>query len=106
MLYEVSTRPKRRFHDAAHLPQCPQLRMVRIDGSLFFGAVSHVSERLREMERKDRVRRNLVITSYSIHYTKLYEAVIQGVVLKLVFVNYQLNVLSWLLSTHDKQLEP
>ena len=33
-------------------------------------------------------------------------AVIQGVVLALVIVNYQLNVLSWLLSTHDKQLEP
>jgi SulP family sulfate permease len=59
--------PKRRFNDAAHLPQCPQLRMVRIDGSLFFGAVSHVSERLREMERKDRVRRNLALICSSMN---------------------------------------
>ncbi|MGB5639884.1 MAG: SulP family inorganic anion transporter, partial [Sedimenticolaceae bacterium] len=33
--------PKRRFNDARHLPQCPRLRMVRVDGSLFFGAVNH-----------------------------------------------------------------
>jgi len=59
--------PKRRFNDAAHLPQCPQLRMVRIDGSLFFGAVSHVAERLREMERKDRVRRNLALIGSSMN---------------------------------------
>jgi SulP family sulfate permease len=59
--------PKRRFNDAAHLPQCPQLRMVRIDGSLFFGAVSHVSERLRGMERKDRVPRNLALIGSSMN---------------------------------------
>jgi SulP family sulfate permease len=59
--------PKRRFNDAAHLPQCPQLRMVRIDGSLFFGAVSHVSERLREMEGKDRCQRNLALIGSSMN---------------------------------------
>lgn len=60
--------PKRRFNDAAHLPQCPQLRMVRLDGSLFFGAVSHVAERLREMERKDRVPRNLALIGSSMNF--------------------------------------
>jgi SulP family sulfate permease len=60
--------PKRRFNDAAHLPQCPQLRMVRIDGSLFFGAVSHVSERLRAIECKDRVRRNLALIGSSMNF--------------------------------------
>lgn len=53
--------PKRRFSNAALLPQCPQLRMVRVDGSLFFGAVSHVAERLRDMEANDPVPRNLAI---------------------------------------------
>ena len=59
--------PKRRFNDANHLPQCPQLRMVRVDGSLFFGAVSHVSERLRAMEKKDRVKRNLALIGSSMN---------------------------------------
>ncbi len=60
--------PKRRFNDATHLPQCPQLRMVRIDGSLFFGAVSHVAERLRNMEKKDRTPRNLAIIGSSMNF--------------------------------------
>jgi SulP family sulfate permease len=60
--------PKRRFSDAARLPQCPQLRMVRIDGSLFFGAVSHVAERLRSMEKKDRTPRDLIIIGSSMNF--------------------------------------
>lgn len=60
--------PKRRFNDASHLPQCPQLRMVRIDGSLFFGAVSHVAERLRNLEKKDRTPRDLAIIGSSMNF--------------------------------------
>jgi sulfate permease, SulP family len=60
--------PKRRFNDAAHLPQCPQLRMVRVDGSLFFGAVSHVAERLRNLEKKDRTPRNLALIGSSMNF--------------------------------------
>ena len=36
--------PKRRFTTDPSLPECPQLAMLRIDGSLFFGAVPHVQE--------------------------------------------------------------
>ncbi len=60
--------PKRRFNDAAHLPQCPQFRMVRVDGSLFFGAVSHVAERLRNLEKKDRTPRNLALIGSSMNF--------------------------------------
>jgi SulP family sulfate permease len=31
------------------LPECPQLKIVRIDGSLYFGAVSHVRSSLKAM---------------------------------------------------------
>ncbi|MCG6967618.1 MAG: SulP family inorganic anion transporter [Chromatiaceae bacterium] len=60
--------PKRRFNDAAHLPQCPRLRMVRVDGSLFFGAVNHVAERLRSMERRDRVPRDLALIAHGMNF--------------------------------------
>lgn len=38
--------PKRKFTDAGVLPECPQVRFVRLDGSLFFAAVSYVQEKL------------------------------------------------------------
>lgn len=41
--------PKRRFVTSDTLPGCPQMRIVRIDGSLFFGAVNHVQEALHKM---------------------------------------------------------
>ena len=31
------------------LPECPQLKVVRVDGSLFFGAVNHIEEQLHIM---------------------------------------------------------
>ena len=60
--------PKRRFNDATHRPQCPGLRMVRVDGSLFFGAVSHVAERLREMELDDPVPRDLALIGSGMNF--------------------------------------
>ncbi|MCG6871899.1 MAG: SulP family inorganic anion transporter [Gammaproteobacteria bacterium] len=38
------TDEKRKFATSTKLPDCPQLRMVRIDDSLYFGAVPHVRE--------------------------------------------------------------
>jgi SulP family sulfate permease len=41
----------RKFTDPGPgLPECPQLRLVRLDGSLFFGAVSSFRDALREVE--------------------------------------------------------
>ncbi len=31
------------------LPECPQMRMIRLDGSIFFGSVSHIAAEIREM---------------------------------------------------------
>ena len=32
-------------------PECPQLKIIRIDGSLFFGAVNNISQQLREISQ-------------------------------------------------------
>ncbi|ART80194.1 SulP family inorganic anion transporter [Oceanisphaera avium] len=40
--------------DKKRLPYCPQLRIIRIEGSLFFGAVNHVQEYLQSV-REPRV---------------------------------------------------
>ncbi|MBU1193673.1 MAG: SulP family inorganic anion transporter [Proteobacteria bacterium] len=33
-------------------PECPELKIIRIDGSLFFGAVNHVSEYLEDLDQE------------------------------------------------------
>ena len=34
------------------LPDCPQLKMLRVNGSIFFGAVEHVEEAFHQVEQK------------------------------------------------------
>lgn len=56
--------PNRKFNTDPELPECPQLKIVRVDGSLFFGAVNYVAERLREFtEREPRQKHLLLIAS-------------------------------------------
>ena len=60
--------PKRRFSTAGSLPQCPQLAIVRIDGALFFGAVSWVAERLRMIARHNPLQKHLLVLARSVSY--------------------------------------
>ncbi|APZ44455.1 sodium-independent anion transporter [Acidihalobacter ferrooxydans] len=56
--------PDRKFNTDPALPECPQLKIVRIDGSLFFGAVNHVRETLRDYaEREPRQKHLLIVAS-------------------------------------------
>jgi len=48
------------------LVECPQLRILRINGSLFFGAANHVSEILEESDDSD--PRHLLIIGYGINF--------------------------------------
>ena len=59
---------RRPFVTDATLPQCPQLALVRIDGALFFGAVSYVAERLRLIARRDPLRKHLLLLVRSVSY--------------------------------------
>ena len=60
--------PKRKFTTDGSLPECPQLKIVRIDGSLFFGAVAHVQEQLRRMEERHPGQRHLAIVASGINF--------------------------------------
>jgi len=61
-------KPKRRFSTAGSLPQCPQLAIVRIDGALFFGAVSYVAERLRLIAKRNPLQKHLLLLARSVSY--------------------------------------
>ena len=53
--------PKRQFTTDPSLPECPQLKFVRIDGPLFFGAVAYVAERLRIIFKHNPDQKHLLI---------------------------------------------
>lgn len=60
--------PKRRFMTDASLVQCPQLKLVRIDGSLFYGAVGHVGEQLRQLDRSNPEQTHLALIATGINF--------------------------------------
>ncbi len=49
-----------------HLPECPQLTILRIDGSIFFGAVEHVSNQLDELLESG--RKDVLILGHGINF--------------------------------------
>lgn len=60
--------PKRRFTSVgANAPECPQLRIVRVDGSLYFGATGHLEEQL---VRGD-ARKHLAIVAHGINFVDI-----------------------------------
>ena len=50
------------------LPECPQLRLVRIDGSLFFGAVDHVRTEITKMDQETPEQVHVAIVSDGMNF--------------------------------------
>lgn len=62
---------KHRFTDAENAPQCPQLRFIRIDGSLFFGATSHIRESLAAQDQAAPAQKHVAIVAHGINFIDL-----------------------------------
>jgi SulP family sulfate permease len=60
--------PGRDFVHADSLPECPQLKLARLDGSLFFGAVNHVAETLRSMEEERPGQKHVAISFTGVNF--------------------------------------
>jgi SulP family sulfate permease len=58
------------YHFSAEtgLPDCPQLKMVRINGSLFFGAVNHVQQALQEIDERNPQQKHVLIVASGINF--------------------------------------
>lgn len=60
--------------DAYHLenakgrPECPQFRMVRINGSIFFGAVDHIQRALQQIDEFNPQRKSVLIVGSGINF--------------------------------------
>jgi sulfate permease, SulP family len=50
------------------LPECPQLKIIRIDGSLYFGAVNHVRINLQQLMQARPEQKNLLLIGSGINF--------------------------------------
>lgn len=62
---------KHAFSSDPDLPQCPQLRFLRIDGSLFFGSVNHIEEAFSRLETGSPGQKHLAIIAKGINFADL-----------------------------------
>ncbi len=56
------------FTEARGKPQCPQVRFVRIHGSLYFGAVDHVQRALAQIDEENPQHKTVVIVAPAINF--------------------------------------
>ena len=49
------------------LPDCPQLKMLRINGSIFFGAVEHIEDAFHRVDRENPTQKHLLIVASGIN---------------------------------------
>jgi SulP family sulfate permease len=52
----------------AALPECPQLKMVRMEGSVYFGAVAHVADRLQSLRGTAAPAPHLLVMAKSMNF--------------------------------------
>ncbi|WP_373508417.1 SulP family inorganic anion transporter [Thiocapsa sp.] len=63
--------PNRAFSCEPDVAQCPQLRIMRIDGSLFFGSVAHVEQAFDRMRAAHPEQKHLAILADGINFVDL-----------------------------------
>ena len=70
-----SDAPDRRFvvrdDTPATLPECPQLKLLRMEGSVYFGATAHVSDRLQALREQATPQRHLLVMAKSMNFVDL-----------------------------------
>ena len=53
------------------MPECPQLKIIRIDGSLFFGSVNHVQDAFDRIRAEQPGQKHLAIACQGINFVDL-----------------------------------
>ena len=59
------------FSNDSGLPDCPQLKIVRINGPIFFGASSYVATELQRIDERNPMQRNLLVIGSAINFVDL-----------------------------------
>ena len=56
------------FVDARGKPECPQLRIVRINGSAYFGAVDHIQNTLQQIDADNPRQKSVLVVSLGMNF--------------------------------------
>ncbi|MEO7937783.1 MAG: SulP family inorganic anion transporter, partial [Burkholderiaceae bacterium] len=59
------------FSNDTGLPDCPQLKIVRINGPIFFGAASYVAAQLRRIDERNPLQRHLLVVGSGINFVDM-----------------------------------
>ena len=59
------------FSAATSLPDCPQLKIVRLNGSVFFGAVNHLQEALQAIDAHNPAHTHVLLVASGINFVDL-----------------------------------
>ena len=62
---------KRSLITDPHLPECPQLKIIRIDGSAFFGAVNYIQETLQNIGAGRLPQKHVLVIAKSINFADI-----------------------------------
>ncbi|MEJ2591541.1 MAG: sulfate permease [Candidatus Thiodiazotropha sp.] len=62
---------KHAFSSDPGLAECPQLKIMRIDGSLFFGSVNHLQDRFERLRHESPQQKHLAIVCDGINFVDL-----------------------------------
>ena len=70
-----SRKPERQFvviDDVAKaLPECPQLKLLRMEGEVYFGAVQHVADTLHALRHQPQPQKHLLVMGKSMNFIDL-----------------------------------
>lgn len=68
MIPDPSDTTRKFIPNTTGLPECAQLKVVAIDGSLFFGATNHVERELARFDETDRRAKHILVVGKSINF--------------------------------------
>jgi len=55
----------------AHLPECPQLKLLRMEGEVYFGATQHVADMLHALRSRPHPQKHLLVMAKSMNFIDL-----------------------------------
>ncbi|HET7823987.1 MAG TPA: sulfate permease [Anaeromyxobacter sp.] len=59
------------FASAAEQPECSQLKIVEVHGSLFFGAIDHVQQRLQDIDARNPQHKHVLLVADSVNFADI-----------------------------------